>query len=58
VRAEAVVRAVDGWRVRGADRGLADVERVAVIGDVHADWLALSAVADQIAVAEITGLGA
>jgi hypothetical protein len=49
---------VDGWRVRGADRGLADVERVAVIGDVHADWLALSAVADQIAVAEITGLGA
>jgi hypothetical protein len=37
---------------------LADVERVAVIGDVHADWPALSAVADQIAVAEITGLGA
>jgi hypothetical protein len=29
-----------------------------VIGDVHADWPALSAVVDQVAVAGITGLGA
>jgi hypothetical protein len=30
---------------------LAEIERVAVIGDVHADWRVLSAVAEQIAAA-------
>jgi 3-deoxy-D-manno-octulosonate 8-phosphate phosphatase KdsC-like HAD superfamily phosphatase len=33
---------------------LAEIERVAVIGDVHADWRVLSAVAEQIAAAGAT----
>ena len=32
---------------------MAEVEQVAVIGDVHADWPALSVVAEQIAAAGI-----